>query len=71
MEQIQFYIEQLKTQGYTEFKAINIFLQDVNIKYKYKKIYLENLPNYTPPVPMEIDEELTEPPKQTPILRRY
>ena len=71
MEQVQYYIQQLKNKGYTEFHATTIFLQDENIKSKYKKIYLESLPNYTPPVPMDIDEESSDPPKFNPVLRRY
>jgi hypothetical protein len=70
MEQIQDYIKQCIYQGYTEFQATTLFLQDENVKFKYKKIYLESLPNYTPPVPMDIDEELA-PPKYNPVLRRF
>ena len=71
MEQIQDYIKQFMSQGYTEFQATSLFLQDDNIKSKYKKIYIDSIPNYTPPVPMDIDEELPPPPKYNPVLSRY
>ena len=87
MDKIQAYLLNLVGMGYTELDATLYFLQDENIKPKYKNIYLDSIPNYVPPVPMEIDVELepqnftnpmeldleldVEPPKRNPVLRRY
>ena len=70
MDKVREYISNMVRMGYTEFDAQIHFLQDENIKQKYKNIYIDNIPNYTPPVPMDIDVELGEPPKNNPVLRR-
>ena len=71
MEKINNYLSQLIQQGHTEFQANIIFLKDENISSKYRKIYLDSIPNYIPPIPMDIDPEfLSNPPEHNPILKR-
>lgn len=69
MEQIQAYFDQLIRQGYSDFQAKAHFLKDETIKSKYKKIYIDTIVNYMPPIPMDIDDEFEPPPR--PTLRRF
>jgi len=45
-------------QGHTELQANIIFVNDHTVASKYKKIYFANIPNYIPPIPMDIDPEI-------------
>jgi hypothetical protein len=73
MEQIQAYFDQLIRQGYSDFQAKAHFLKDETIKSKYKKIYIDTIVNYMPPIPMDIDDdfEIEQPPPTRPTLRRF
>ena len=73
MEKINNYLSELIKQGHTEFQANIIFLKDENISSNYIKIYLDSIPNYIPPIPMDIDIDpdiLSNPPKHNPVLKR-
>lgn len=76
MEQINNYLLQLMKQGHNELQANLIFVNDHTVASKYKKIYFANIPNYSPPIPMDIDntdtdmEYLNNPPARAPVLKR-